>query len=1332
MPTVQRLYKHINDPLPLIEGLNDNVQDDINKIIEKATAKNPKDRFQDVTEMAAAFRVAANTKNDPTISAESLTPREEDVLERIVDGMTNQEIAQDLFIEITTVKWYITQIYRKIGVRSRKQAIDKVQEARLFAEGGSEENVVASASDEYADVVNPYKGLRPFDVSDARDYYGREELVEKLINCLARLPSTFRPRLDKLSPGEGRFLAIVGPSGSGKSSLVQAGLIPALRRGSIPGSEHWFIVQLIPGSRPLDQLEIALSRVAANQSENLRHHLERDGFGLLRVAELVLPQNDSELLVVIDQIEELFTSVEDRATRAHFLSLLAKAVLDPKSRVRVILTLRADYYDRPLHFPEFGQLLRNNMETILPLSSAGLERAILRPADRIGVGFEPGLVDTIIEDVQYQPGALPLLQYALTELFEERDGGLLSHAAYQSIGGTTGALARRAEELYQEQDREGQEAIRQLMLRLVVLNDESTTADTRQRVPRSELSEIVDNDDLIEELIDTYTAYRLLTLSHDPKSRTPTIEVAHEALLREWQRLAGWLEEGRDDLRIRYQLGRATEEWQQAGADPSFLLRGTRLKQFETWRKNTRLALTQPEIEYLQVSQEVESERQVHQAEQARYQRNLRQALIIALSLGFVFAIGLSIFAFGRQRAAEASEQEALRQASIGLAAQAVAELNSEEPDRGVLLALAALTEYPYTTQAERALAQTIYRTHRYSKFQSVPDQVISSIEFSPDGTLIAGGGQMAIWDANSGEIISELNSEIVSIGSGSFDWLSDNSGLLVSWEGRDWISFLDVATKEERLHHVIQDGWVINTVYVSEDDRLALSADNHGFAGIWRIETGEVVQSFFHGSAVNDAVWSPDERQVATGTRNGHIRIWDAETGIQLERYEAHKRGVTALSWSSEGTRLASSGYDGLVRIWDASTGDLLLNLIGHNGVVRDIEWSPDGSLLATAGNDDLVRIWEPLAGIQLITFPAFGADVTDISWSPDGQRLVVGGGSAPRVWDVETPIVRLVGYSKDEAGFIQTNDPYWSHDSTWVGAGGNDDTYRLWDSSTGEIIDTFRNVNQGRGQPNQDGTKIFISSPPRIINLETGETQFVAQAGFFPVEWSPDGTLLTAWYGSPTYGYPIYDAETLELLYFGEHGRCRINFPGVFSPDNIHLAIACPPGDTTSVLIIEALTGEVVKELSGHTESTHAARWSPDGTKVASTSADLTVRIWDVDTGETETIFTGHTANPIDVDWSPDGSRLVSGDAVGNVLVWEAATGAVVNRYNVGGYTFGIRWSPDGTRVLTTGVFNAPDIRPVWQSAAELIEYTYSCCVFRELTADEREQFGLPISDG
>ena len=326
------------------------------------------------------------------------------------------------------------------------------------------------------DISNPYKGLRAFQQADAADFFGRGALTEQLLTRLRE------------SQQAGRFLAVVGPSGSGKSSVVKAGLLPALRRGAMPGSEKWFIVEMSPGAHPLEELEIGLLRIAVNQPTGLMEQLRRDERGLLRATQLVLPADDSELVLAIDQFEHVFTLVDDNAEAAHFLNSLFTAVTDPTSRLRVIITLRADFYDRPLLHPNFGNLLRQRTEVVIPLMADELVRAIVGPAERVRVTLEPGLVAAIVADVNEQPGALPLLQYALTELFERREGRHLTRKAYQLIGGVGGALARRAEEVYAGLDKAGQSATRQLFLRLVTLGE--GVKDTRRRISQSELTSI--------------------------------------------------------------------------------------------------------------------------------------------------------------------------------------------------------------------------------------------------------------------------------------------------------------------------------------------------------------------------------------------------------------------------------------------------------------------------------------------------------------------------------------------------------------------------------------------------------------------------------------------------------------------------------------------------------------------------------------------------------------------------------------------------------------------------------------------------------------------------
>ena len=402
-----------------------------------------------------------------------------------------------------------------IGRATAKDANDRLSGAPELAAAFREAiEGAASVRVPAGETRNPYKGLRAFLEADAGDFFGREILTERLVGRLAE------------SEPESRFLAVVGPSGSGKSSVVRAGLVPALRRGALPGSDRWYVIDVLPGAHPLRELESALLSVAVEPPPSLMEDLERDELGLVRAADRVLPDPDAELVIVLDQLEEVFTLVEDEAERTHVLSSLRTAALEPGSRVRIIATLRADFFDEPLAVRGFGDLLAARTEAITPMSPEELERAIVAPADRAGLVVEPRLFAAMIADVVDRPGTLPLLQYSLTELAERRTDGILTLEGYRRIGGVSGALARRAEQLFGAMNDQAEEACRQLFLRLVTLGEGSE--DTRRRVPRSELAPLADAR-AMDGRDRGVRPTSLLSFDRDPGTREPTVEIAHEA-----------------------------------------------------------------------------------------------------------------------------------------------------------------------------------------------------------------------------------------------------------------------------------------------------------------------------------------------------------------------------------------------------------------------------------------------------------------------------------------------------------------------------------------------------------------------------------------------------------------------------------------------------------------------------------------------------------------------------------------------------------------------------------------------------------------------------------
>jgi len=509
-------------------------------------------------------------------------------------------------------------------------------------------------------VRNPYKGLRAFGEEDSADFFGRETLVARLIERFGDVARA------------GRFLAVVGPSGSGKSSVVRAGLVPALRRGALPGSDRWPIAVMQPGTRPFRELAAALHAVGASVEPGLAERLDRDGD--LAGAVSGSGAEDSRLLLVIDQAEELWSLVDDEE-RDRFVTALAEALGAHDSRLLVVMTLRADFFARPLLSPSLGELVRTGTEVVTPLARDELERAIARPAESVGVQLEPGLATEVIADVARQPGELPLLQYALTELFDHGDGHRLTREGYAAVGGVLGALGRRADEVYTALDAGGREIARQAFLRLV--SRAESGEPMARRVPRAELYTLGDARQRVDEVIDAFGRRRLLSFDRDTVTGEPTVQVAHEALLARWPRLAGWIEDAREDLWTRRRLADAADDWIRAEHDQGFLLAGSRLDLFATWAATTDLRLDMPERELLDASlaercraDEIAAGRAARERALERRAATGLRAVVAVLAVAAILATSLAIVVYAqgetvREQQAVASARE-LAAGSIG------------------------------------------------------------------------------------------------------------------------------------------------------------------------------------------------------------------------------------------------------------------------------------------------------------------------------------------------------------------------------------------------------------------------------------------------------------------------------------------------------------------------------------------------------------------------------------------------------------------------------------------------------------------------------------------
>jgi WD40 repeat protein/serine/threonine protein kinase len=1239
---------------------------------------------------------------------------------------------------------------------------------------------VGAAQTPAVDLYNPYKGLRAFQEYDNDDFFGREKLVGQLLAQLA-------------SPGKAsKFLAVVGPSGSGKSSVVKAGLLPALRKGVLTGSDGWFIVEMHPGTQPIVELELALLSISSETGVNFRELISRDKHGLEAAVQNALPDETSQLLLVIDQFEELFSLLEDEAQQKFFLESLSNALNYQDSRMRVVITLRADFYDRPLMYPDFGRLVEERTEVVLPLSPEEMEAVIRKPAERVGAVLEEGLVAAIISDVADQPGALPLLQYALTELFDRREGRMLTCEAYQSIGGVLGALGRRAEEVYLSLEEEEKRAARQLFLRLVTLGEGAE--DTRRRVLVSEISGIYLQN--MPRVIEFFGQARLLTFDRDPETREPTIEVAHEALLNEWQRLRSWLDNSRADIRMQRVLANAANEWQAINRDPGYLLRGTRLDQFEAWAADTDLAMTEFEIDYLEASLAERRARQVQEdirlareAAMERRSRNFLRGLVAVLAIATIGAVILSLYAFNQrgdaqnsaataqaEAAARATQQmvaeseadqratqqaiaeeeasarataeaiaveerdKVLKQASVTLAERAQQMKELGDLELAVLLTLAALKEYPYTPQAELVLAESVMGV---SISHTLQPQIYGNwlaVEWSPTAERVATAlygdyvePSILVQDPKTGAEIINILLGVDCYAASNIAWSPAGERLVVVPRYCDFAPrIFDAHTGElQTTINNLAEQANFSAAWAPDGEAL-LTGSLDGVARIWDSQSGELLFEIpAHDNYITEVAWSPNGDKISTGSNDDTAKIWVVETGELLFEH-AHSDDVTGLAWSPDGGKIVTVCQDSSALVLDSITGESLFSLDGHEAQIWDVAWSPDGALIATDSRDGSTRFWNALTGEYLFAFPNNSEErqvLNSISWSPNGDRVLIMGVEFNQIWDLTT---REATFSGHQQGLT---DAAWSPDGNSIATGSLDSTARIWEAASGQLEAALYHpaavIDIAWSPDGMQLASIGQDGALRVWGVDSRTfdgSPIFKGYKFAELSWSPGGKRMFTSSETDQAGM-IWDLETGEGTILQQGDlHCYLASPS-WSPGGDRIVTGCL-GDQkdTPARIWDARTGVEIQRLESVDGASQIVDWSQDGNFIVVGYSNPIVRIWDVATQQSLVRFSMHSDKLAELDFAPNSQRVVSLDIGRYLYVWDILTGEVVYRSQVPHTPTAVKWSPDGKQVIVTTITSEPVIERVWQSTGELIAFTEECCVRRELNVIERQNFGLP----
>ena len=1226
------VFAHLDTEPPPASAERPELPVALDAVIARALAKEPEQRYESCRELArAALDVTVDEASRLLAEAAS----------RAAAGRSDlNEVEAELEVKVIDLQ----------VAREQARALSATPTpARVATEG-----------------VCPFKGLASFEPVDADYFFGRERLVAELV---ARLV------------GAG-FLGIVGPSGSGKSSLLRAGLLPALAGGVLPGSEGWRRLLLRPGEHPLEELRRVLVSGARDP---------------LAEALATLPA-DARLLIAVDQLEELFTACRSDAERSAFAEVLARAANDPAGRAVVVVALRADFYGRFAAYPGLAELLGANQVLVGPMQASELRRAVELPAARAGLRVEPELVDALVDDVEGEPGALPLLSTALLELWQKRQDGTLTLAEYREAGGVHGAVGRLAEGTYARVPDGRRPIVRAVMLRLV--GEGERDAPVRRRAPLAELD--VGRED-VADVLATLADSRLVILGEG------SVEVAHEALLREWPRLREWIEEDTEGRRLRRHITQAATEWDAGARDQGELYRGARLAAALDWSTDHAFELNELEREFVTESRDV-SEREAKRAR--RTNRRLR-GLLIGVAVLLAAAVAGGIFALvqrGEARDAETAQlaqrlgAQALVEEDLGrsllLARQAVA-IDETPQTRGYLLA--ALRRSPAAigimhgpggllraiavSPDAKTLAVTgegtgllFYDARTFEQIGEPLPHFAASLAYSPDGRALAVGGDqyVRLIDARTGEQLAET---AVGGFASRLAFTKDGSQLVVLFTpgpGNDLgradaqITIRDAATLEPIGPSIEPKAFVgayVGFNYASPDfvltadDRSLVTASADGELAWWDLRSGKKTRTLPIETGLHALALSPDGLTAAVGIDRG-IQLVDVRTGDVRRATGGSAGRPTWALFSPDGETVVSTNLDGTVSLWDAESATPRETLRGHWNSVQQPVFSPDGETLYTVSHDGTAIAWDMAGQRQLgrpFTFThdrtfLLGLDGHPGAFSPDGRLIAVGlKERGITIWDARR-LVPLGAPLLETGGEVKSLS--FSPDGRRLAATSADAALTLWDVRSRVRL----RKRSGAGVAfSPDGKTLAVSSGDlgtsggaalKLLDTETGASLGkIGARGTSDPSFSADGELIAiarGWEG----GADVWDVDSRTPIATVKGQPYAPDWAVTLSPDGRTLAVG---GWGTLVRLVDVRSGKLLHELDQAGTGAREMEFSPDGRILAVSGWENVASLWDVASGAQIGPRLTAGSRRTSLDLSTDGRRLLTTYGNGQGAVWD-----------------------------------------------------------------------------